>query len=151
MDFDGTMSREGDGEGIWMRPPKGEPRLLSYKLYFKWTNNVVEYKTLVLGLKVLKDIKARKIYIYGDSEFIINQVRGSYQAKNRRLRSYRNMVLDLLEIFKEYHFLVIPRKKNSVADALAVSASVFKIPAYPNKKYETEVKHKPTILDNIYH
>jgi hypothetical protein len=104
-----------------------------------------------LGLKVLKGLKAKKIYIYGDSELIINQVKGSYQAKHPRLRSYRNLVLDLLENFKEYHFSVIPRKKNVIVDALAVSASVFKIPIYPNKKYEIEVKHKPAIPDNVNH
>ena len=82
---------------------------------------------------------------------IINQVKGNYQAKHPRLRSYRNLVLDLLEIFKEYHLSVIPRKKNVIADALAVSSSVFKIPVYPNKKYEIDIKHKPAISDNVDH
>jgi hypothetical protein len=44
---------------------------------------------------------------------------------------------------------VIPRGKNQIAYALATSASVFKFPIFPNKKYEIEVKHRPTILDNI--
>lgn len=58
-------------------------------------------------------------------------------------------MLDLLEGFKEYHISVIPRDQNVIADALAVLTSVFKIPIYPNKKYEIEVKHAPTILDNV--
>ena len=71
---------------------------------------MAEYESLVMGLKVLKDLKANKIYIYGDSELIINKVKGIYYAKNPRLRSYRNIVLDLLESLKEYHLSVIPRK-----------------------------------------
>jgi cupin superfamily acireductone dioxygenase involved in methionine salvage len=82
---------------------------------------------------------------------IISKVKGSYQAKHPRLRSYRNLVLDLLENFKEYHLSIIPRKKNIIADAMVVFASIFKIPIYPNKKYEIEIKHKPTIPDNVYH
>jgi hypothetical protein len=46
---------------------------------------------------------------------------------------------------------VIPRGKNLIADTLATSASVFKIPIFPNKKYEIEVKHRPTVPDNIYY
>jgi hypothetical protein len=100
MDFDGAVSKEGAGAGIWVRPLEGQPKLFSYKLSFHCTNNVAEYEALVLGLKVLKDIKATKIHIYGDSELIINQVKGSYQSKHPRLRSYRSSVLDLLENFK---------------------------------------------------
>ena len=100
MYFDGEVSKEGAGAGIWIRPPKGEPKLFSYKLYFDCTSNVVEYEALVLGLKFLKNMNAKKIYIFGDSELVINQVKRSYQAKHPRLRSYRNLVLDLLEYFK---------------------------------------------------
>jgi hypothetical protein len=32
---------------------------------------------------------------------------------------------------------------------LATSASVFKIPIFPNRKYDIEVKHRPTVPDNI--
>ena len=67
------------------------------------------------------------------------------------MRSHRNAVLDLFENFTEYTLSLIPREKNMIVDALATSASVFKIPINPNKKYEVQVKHKPTILDNVRH
>ena len=60
-------------------------------------------------------------------------------------------MLDLLEDFKEHHFTAIPRKENVAADALAVSASVFRVPKYPNKQYQIEVRHKPAIPDNVDH
>jgi hypothetical protein len=45
---------------------------------------------------------------------------------------------------------VIPRGGgNQIADALATSASVFKIPIFPNKKYEIEVKNRPAVPDNV--
>jgi hypothetical protein len=69
--------------------------------------------------------QAKNINIYGDSEMVIMKVQRSYQAKNPRLRSYRNLVLDLLEEFKEYHFIVIPSKENVAANALVVSATFF--------------------------
>ena len=56
MSFDGAVSKEGVGAGVWIRPPTGEPKLFSYKLYFDCTNNVAKYEALVLGLRSLKDL-----------------------------------------------------------------------------------------------
>lgn len=60
------------------------------------------------------------------------------------------MVLDLLEGFKKHQLTIIPRKENVVADALAVSSSVFLLPIYPSKQYQIEVRHIPSILDNVH-
>ena len=57
MSFDGAASKEGAGVGVLIKPPIGEPRLFSYKLHLKCTNNMAEYEALVLGLKVLNNIQ----------------------------------------------------------------------------------------------
>ena len=110
MGFDGATSKEGAGEGVWVGPPVGQPKLLSYKLDFKCTNNIAEYEALILGLKALKDLQAQRIDIQGDSELAIKQVQGSYQAKHPRMKSYRNLVLDLMEGFKERQYTVISQR-----------------------------------------
>ena len=81
-------------------------------------------------------MKARRIEIYGDSELIIDQVKGIYQAKHPKMRSYRNLVLELLEEFDEHTISLIMREQNNIDDSLASSTSLFKIPIYPNKRYE---------------
>ena len=78
MSLDGATSKKGAGAGIWIRPPMGEPKLLSYKLNFKCTNNMAEYEALILGLKALKDFQAQRINIQGDSELVIKQVQGIF-------------------------------------------------------------------------
>jgi hypothetical protein len=65
------------------------------------------------------------------------------------MRAYRNLVLDILEGFSEYNLSVILKGENQIADALTTLASMFKIPIFPNKKYEIEVKHRPTVPYNI--
>ena len=67
MHFEGATSKKGVGIGIWIRPPIGEPKLFSYKLEFKCTNNVAEYEALILGHKVLKDLQVQRINIHEDS------------------------------------------------------------------------------------
>ena len=151
MDFNGAASKEGAGAGILIKPPMGEPKLFSYKLHFKCTNNAAEYEALVLGLKVLNNLQVQRIHIQGDLELIIKQVQGEYQTKNPRLRLYRDLVLELLKGFKECKFLVIPRKENVEVVPLAISASLFQIPQNPKEKYQIEVRHRPSILDNVDH
>lgn len=53
--------------------------------------------------------------------------------------------------FKECQFIVIPRRDNSEANALAVSASMFQVPKKPKEHYQIEVRHIPSILDNVDH
>ena len=151
ISFDGAASKKGAGAGISIKPPVGKPKLLSYKLEFKCTNNVAEYEALVLGLKALKDFQTQRITIQGDSKLIIKQVQGSYQAKHPRMKSYRNLVLDLMEGFKECQYTIIPRGENFEVDSLAVSASVFQTPEHPKEHFQIEVRYRQSIPDNVDH
>ena len=89
------------------------------------------------------------MFIYGDSELIINQVKGVYQAKHPRMRSYGNLVLDLLKYFDGYQLTKLSRDQNMTSNALDVAASIFNFPIHLNMKYEIEVKHRPAFPDNI--
>ena len=110
---------------------------------------MAECEAFIMGLQFLKDLGAKKINIHGDSELIIQWVKGVYQTKNPRMRSYRNLALDLLQNFTECNFTVIPRLQNAVADALAVLGATFKIPIHKNRRFEIEVKHRLAVPDNI--
>ena len=46
--------------------------LYSYKLYFECTDSVAEYEALILGVNILNKFKAKKVFIYGDLELVIN-------------------------------------------------------------------------------
>lgn len=87
--------------------------------------------------------------MYGNLELVINQVKGEYQAKHPRLRTYCNAVLDILKTFTEYTLSLIPRSINVIVDSLGTSAIMFKILMYSNTKYEINVKHRPAIPENV--
>ena len=80
---------------------------------------------------------------------VIKKMQGEYQARHPRMRSYRNVAIDLIECFEECKFNLIPRLQNGIDDSLATSVVVYKISMYPNSKYEIEVKHRPYVQDNI--
>lgn len=150
MNFDGDVSREGATARVDIIAPYCiKQNLFSYKFYFECTNNIAKYEAQILGLKIMKELQAKRVHIYGDLDLVIKQLTGTYQAKHPRMRAYRNLVLDLLESFKEFQLLVIPRNQNYIFDALAIVPSVFKIPIYPNRAYQIEVKHRPSVPDNV--
>jgi ribonuclease HI len=152
MFFDGASSSEGAGAGVVLVAPWQETISLSYKMEFEATNNVAEYEALVLGLRAAKEMGIEEVAVFGDAELIIQQVRNAYRAKHPRLRSYRNEVWDLIDnFFSAFNISFIPREENTLADSLAVSASLFRIPLPPKIKYGVEIRYRPSVLDNIKH
>eukprot|EP00253_Pinus_taeda_P023690 PITA_23690 len=133
MDFDGAVGKDGAGIGIWIRSPVFLPnkvpsnvRFCSYKLAFDYSNNEVEYEALIAGLKILKKLNAKRILAYGDSELVIKQIKGEYQAKHPRMRAYHNAILDILRLFLDHTLACFHRTKNVIADSLATTASKYK-------------------------
>jgi len=54
--------------------PKGAYTPISAKLEFEVTNNVAEYEACIIRLQAAIDIGVKKIWVYGDSNLVINQV-----------------------------------------------------------------------------
>ena len=71
MFFDGASTQSSAGAGVVLISPSKETIHLSYKLYFKTTNNIVEYEALLLGVKATKEIGIMFLKIFGDVDLII--------------------------------------------------------------------------------
>ena len=59
------------------------------------------------------------IQVYSDSQLIINQVQGEYQAKDDSMIQYLAVAEHLIKKFKNCKLTQISREQNSQADALA--------------------------------
>jgi hypothetical protein len=105
-----------------------------------------------LVLRDAKYMEIEKISVFGNVEFIVQQIRNIYQAKHPRLRSYRNEVWDLIDSFlSSFNNSFIPREENGMADSLAISAINFRVPLPPKLRYDIEVKCRPSIPNNVKH
>lgn len=82
------------------------------------TNNVAEYKGLILGLKQLKGLNINKVIVKGDSMLVINHMTGKYKVKAPHLLPLYNEAKELIKDIK-VEFLYIPREENKEADHLA--------------------------------
>ena len=83
------------------------------------TNNIAEYKALILGLKGALAEGYKNLEVYLDSELLANQINGSYRVKNENLKILMNEVRGLLTYFDTIQVKHVLRSSNSHADRLA--------------------------------
>jgi hypothetical protein len=74
--FDGSVDSNGQGAGCVAVYPTGVCIDLSIRLVFACTNNKVQYKSLLHGLEFLRDLGVRDVDMFGDSNLIVQQMRG---------------------------------------------------------------------------
>ena len=150
MEFDGLVNKLGAGAGIWIHNMENDHvEGHAYRLSFRCTNNIAEYEALLLGLKVIKSLGAVRVSILGDSDLVIQQMKGNFLTNDLRLRSYRGATIEILNTFLETQLAKIPRKHNLHAHSLATFASTCKLPFEPNYHFTAEIKHKPSVPDNV--
>ena len=83
------------------------------------TNNIAEYKALILGLKGALAEGYKNLEVYLDSELLTNQINGSYRVKNEKLKILMTEIRGLLTSFDTIQVKHVLRSSNSHADRLA--------------------------------
>ncbi|MDI6703228.1 MAG: reverse transcriptase-like protein [bacterium] len=99
-------------------------RLSSY--IGKATNNISEYKALILALQYAKRLESESLTIFSDSKLMVNQINGRYMVKNKALKRFYNEAKQLINEFSEFTLRYIPREHNKEANRLANQASLGK-------------------------
>jgi ribonuclease HI len=82
------------------------------------TNNIAEYRALLLGLERARELGGTSLELIGDSELIVRQVRGEYKVKDAGLRPLHAAVSEALRGFERWTIRNVPRAENAAADAL---------------------------------
>jgi tryptophan 2,3-dioxygenase/ribonuclease HI len=82
------------------------------------TNNVAEYRALLLGLERARALDATEIEVVNDSELVAKQLTGEYRVRNEDLAALHGDALRALEGFERWSIRSVPRAQNAAADAL---------------------------------
>lgn len=82
------------------------------------TNNVAEYRALLLGIALAAELGAQRIELIGDSELVVRQVEGRYKVKDPNLRELHARVREALEGFEQWSIRHVRREDNAAADGL---------------------------------
>ena len=86
------------------------------------TNNVAEYRGLLLGLERARALGADEVEVVGDSELVAKQVQGLYKVKHPAMRPLHAEALRALGEFSSWSIRTVPRAENAAADALVNQA-----------------------------
>ncbi|SPT20119.1 unnamed protein product [Triticum aestivum] len=119
MHFDGSKMRTGLGAGVVLSSPEGNKLKYTLQIHFAASNNIAEYEALIHGLRLAKELGIRRILCYGDSDLVVQQSSGEWDAKDANMASYRFLVQQLSGYFEGCEFLHVLRNDNDQADTLA--------------------------------
>ena len=102
--------------------PEGDVVDEAHELLGEATNNVAEYRGLLLGLARARALGADEVEVVNDSELVAKQVNGLYKVKHPDMKPLHAAALGALHGFGSWTIRSVPRARNAAADALVNQA-----------------------------
>ncbi len=107
------------GAGVCVREPSGSLVAETWLYVGTATNNVAEYRALLLGLEEARRLGARELELRSDSELVVRQMTGVYRVRNAALRELHERACTLARGFHSVRYVHVRRERNRDADRLA--------------------------------
>jgi ribonuclease HI len=86
------------------------------------TNNVAEYRAVLLGLARAKELGATQVELINDSELVARQLNGDYKVKHPSMIPLFQQARAALADFEQWSIRTVRREDNARADALVNEA-----------------------------
>ena len=102
--------------------PDGTPLLERGEYIGKATNNVAEYKAVLLGLELARELEAREVEVINDSELVSRQIGGQYKVKHPSMKPLYLEAMKALRDFERWSVRSVRRESNVRADQLVNEA-----------------------------
>lgn len=102
--------------------PTGEELASVAKRIGRATNNVAEYRAVIEGMKLARDLGVRELTVRVDSELVMKQLTGAYRIRSKDLEPLAREVAAEAGYFARCVFEHVKREKNREADRLANEA-----------------------------
>ena len=104
--------------GVVVSTPDGEVLEEHSERIGSATNNVAEYRALMLGLERALGLGAREVELIGDSELVVRQVQGEYKVRDEVLWRLHKHVIRALAELDSWSIRHVRREENEAADRL---------------------------------
>jgi ribonuclease HI len=108
--------------GAVISTPGGDVVERAQELLGVATNNVAEYRGLLLGLARARELGATEVEVVNDSELVAKQVNGVYKVKHADMKPLHAAAKAALGDFERWSIRSVPRAQNAEADALVNQA-----------------------------
>ncbi|KAH7860985.1 hypothetical protein Vadar_020277 [Vaccinium darrowii] len=126
LHVDGASNQRGAGVGVVLISPEGVIHENAISIEFPASNNEAEYEALIAGLRLAEAMDVKTLMVYSDSQLVVNQFNGEYDAKDERMAKYLDIARSIAETFEELEVHQVGREHNAHADALARLGSACK-------------------------
>jgi ribonuclease HI len=107
------------GIGVVLEVEGGSRRIERFEYIGEATNNVAEYRALLLALSEAEKLSPSSLTILSDSELLVRQLNGEYRVKSDLLRPLYREACHRLRGFPGTRILHVGRGENQDADRLA--------------------------------
>ncbi len=125
----GSRGNPGEaGFGIVLQKPSGEGVRKVQGYLGTGTNNVAEYRALLVALETALQMGCKRLKVFSDSQLVVSQIQGFYRVTAPHLVPLFEEVRRLIGSFSSFRISHIPREKNGEADRLANAAIDQKTP-----------------------
>uniref|UniRef100_A0A2N9GAW6 Uncharacterized protein n=1 Tax=Fagus sylvatica TaxID=28930 RepID=A0A2N9GAW6_FAGSY len=101
VNVDGLSTKNAGGIGIVLKSPEGDIIKQAVRLQYSTTNNEAEYEALLTELKMAKILGVAELDVLSDSQLVVGQVNGDYEAKEGHMQQYLNLVRHQISQFRE--------------------------------------------------
>ena len=101
---------------------EGEPLAERNAAIGEATNNVAEYRALLLGLQLARELGADEVEVINDSELVARQIGGEYKVKHAGLKPLYQEAMRALRDFDGWAVRSVRREQNTRADELVNEA-----------------------------
>lgn len=140
---DGASNGKGAGLRIVLISPDKEVIEQAVRLLFPASNNEAEYEAVIAGLGIARAMGVKKLMVYSDSQLVVNQLNGEYEAKDDRMKAYMIKVWELASEFEDIEFRRFVRDQNRHADGLAALAAALETTS--SRTIQVEILSSPSI------
>ena len=108
--------------GVVVRDEDGEILVERAERIGRTTNNVAEYKALLLGIATAREVGGTELDLVGDSELIVRQIEGRYKVKDVTMRELHTEAIRELAQLESWSIRHVKRAQNADADRLVNAA-----------------------------
>ncbi|XP_022889183.1 uncharacterized protein LOC111404631 [Olea europaea var. sylvestris] len=117
---DGASNSSGSGAGVIIISPDMLINIqCALRFEFEATNNEAEYEAVIIAMELAINLELETIKIYSDSQLMVEQIEGTFDRKDEKMRLYCLKVHDLQRKFKSCEIVKISRAENCRVDALS--------------------------------
>jgi ribonuclease HI len=110
------------GIGVVLSDSAGSRLAAANEFIGEATNNVAEYRAVLLGIELAASAGASVLELVNDSQLVARQLTGDYKVRHEGLKSLHGEAISALKQFDRWSVRSVPRADNELADQLVNDA-----------------------------